>query len=329
MSDQIDAEARIVVTGGSGFIGTNLVQKLLLDGIEVLSLDIKPPQLPDHGEHFLRCDILEVRELEEAFRNFAPTAVVHLAARTDLVEGDDLSCYAANIAGVRNVLHAVNHTPSIRRVLFTSTKLVNKNGATGVASTNYNPDTLYGKSKMAGEQIVRDNPPSCAWAILRPTSIWGPWFGVPYKNFFVSILRRFYVHVMGCDLPKRFGYVGNTVFQIQALLNCPAEAMQGGTFYLADYYVTSIRSWADEISMQLRNKKNLKAPDWLIRLGAECGDVAKRCGMADPPLSSFRLRNMCTPTAEASLDNCMAVSGALPYSQADGVRLTLEWLTKR
>ena len=102
--------------------------------------------------------------------------------------------------------------------------------------------------------------------------------------------------------------------------------MHGDTFYLADYSVTTIREWADEINMQLRGKRNLQAPEWLTKMAARVGDFAKKCGLKNPPLTSFRLRNLLTPTADVPLENTAKACEHLPYSQADGVRQTLEWL---
>jgi GlcNAc-P-P-Und epimerase len=328
MKSGVGSSERIVVTGGSGFIGTNLVGALIDSGASVLSLDIAPPRFQAHLQNYRYCDLLDRQRLERTISEFSPAMVLHLAARTDLVESGGLQAYAANIEGVENVLKAVASSPSIRRVLFTSSKLVNKNGEITDRTTSYTPNTLYGQSKVLGEQIVRDAPPDCEWAILRPTSIWGPWFDVPYRAFFRSVANHTYFHLTGCDLPKRFGYVGNTVDQILSLIQCPAHQIQGETFYLADYYTTSIRRWADEISVQLRGTPNPSAPDWLVNLAARAGDVAKSLGMANPPLSSFRLRNLCTPTADVPLDNIAEISGPLRFSEADGVRLTLKWLGK-
>lgn len=315
-----------MVTGGSGFIGTNLLQSLIAMGATVLNVDIKAPQNPGHLPYYRCCDILDRAGLERLVAEFEPNVIVHLAARTDMVEEPGLQAYAANIDGVKNVNDVVRSAASIRRVLFASSKLVNKNGEIGDRATEYTPDTLYGSSKALGEQIVRGNPPDCEWAILRPTSIWGPWFGAPYRNFFRAVAKRAYFHMPGCDLPKRFGYVGNAVDQILAVMHCPSSELIGNTFYLADDFETTIRGWADEISMQLRGSRNLTAPAWLVQCGARLGDIAKRLGMAEPPLSSFRLRNLRTPTADVPLEPTQKIAGPVRFSQRDGVRLTLEWM---
>jgi hypothetical protein len=165
--------------------------------------------------------------------------------------------------------------------------------------------------------------------IIRPTSIWGPWFGAPYHHFFQAVINRTYFHMAGCDLPKRFGYVGNTIAQIRAILDCGAEWVSGETFYLADYDATTIRQWADEINLQIRGRRNLTAPSWMVSLAARLGDIAKKAGMSEPPLTSFRLRNLQTSTADVPLDNTVRVFHDLPFTQKEGVSLTLQWFARK
>jgi len=73
---------RFLVTGGSGFIGTNYVDYALEKGLEVLNIDTKPPSKALHGSYYLNCDIMDYEKLENIFQDFKPTHVVHLAAKT-------------------------------------------------------------------------------------------------------------------------------------------------------------------------------------------------------------------------------------------------------
>ena len=174
---------RILVTGGSGFIGTNLVE-YYKDQYEVLNLDIAKPRNESHFTYWKNGDILDEEKTIKIFSDFQPHYVLHMAARTDL-DGKTLHDYAANTTGVEHVISAINQTESIEKVIFASSRLVCEIGYNPKDEFDYKPSTIYGESKIIGEKIVRDSKKlNGNWIIVRPTSLWGPWFDIPYKNFF-------------------------------------------------------------------------------------------------------------------------------------------------
>src|SRR5688572_25145149 len=120
----LPAQERILVTGGSGFIGTNLVGALLRQGISVSSLDIAPPRDEALRDVHIPGDILDLMRLRTVLNSFRPTIVIHLAARTDLDHRAHLDGYAANTEGVSNMIEAIAETKSVRHTIFASTKLV-------------------------------------------------------------------------------------------------------------------------------------------------------------------------------------------------------------
>ena len=77
---------RVLVTGGSGFIGTNVVEAFLRDECVVLNVDIAPPKVPAHAANWQQLDILDDVALRRAFASFRPELVIHLAAKTVLDE---------------------------------------------------------------------------------------------------------------------------------------------------------------------------------------------------------------------------------------------------
>src|SRR4051812_37755472 len=115
--------ARVLVTGGSGFIGTNLVAHLIARGDSVISLDIKSPPRSGHQSLYCHVDIRDPERLREAVARFAPELVIHLAARTDL-HGRDLADYDTNVRGVRNMIAAVKATRAVQRAIFASSRMV-------------------------------------------------------------------------------------------------------------------------------------------------------------------------------------------------------------
>src|SRR2546423_12986081 len=70
------AEQRILVTGASGFIGTNLVEFYRGWGAgAVVNFDIAAPRNPEHWQNWVNVDICDAGSLGKAMRDFHPTAV--------------------------------------------------------------------------------------------------------------------------------------------------------------------------------------------------------------------------------------------------------------
>jgi len=152
---------RILVTGGSGFIGTNLVKHFIAAGHEVLNLDIAPPQIHNLCP-WQEVDIRDATALSTAVAAFAPEIICHFAARVDL-DGSTIGDYDANTIGVANLVKAAENTPSVRRVLFASSQLVCTPGHQPKDEFDFSPPNAYGESKVLGEQLVRTmmgTPPS-------------------------------------------------------------------------------------------------------------------------------------------------------------------------
>lgn len=315
---------RIVVTGGSGFIGTNFIELLSRAGHEVFNLDVKPPIAVTERVRWRQLDIRDRAALLAVLRELAPEIVVHLAARTDL-NGASVTDYDANTDGVRNMIDAAA-TASVKRVLFASSRLVCRIGHQPQSPLDFCPTTPYGQSKVVGEQLVRaavDAP--FEWAIVRPTSIWGPWFHIPYRNFFDAIRDGRYLHPRGVRVRKSFGYVGNTVHQLLQLTQAKREVLHGQMFYLADYDSIEVLDWGRRVQAAFGAAPIRQVPMAALRLVAGAGDGLAWLGWKNVPLTNFRLDNLVTEMLHDT-SALREVCGALPFNLDEGVERTVGWM---
>lgn len=316
---------KILITGGSGFVGTNIIE-YYKDDFEVLNLDIQTPRNKNHIQYWKHVDVLDEKKTLELFKAFQPDFVFHMGARTDL-DGKTLKDYAANIQGVDNIIKAINQTNSIKKVIFASSRLVCEIGYVPKDEFDYKPSTIYGESKIIGEKIVRESKIlNKDWIIVRPTSLWGPWFDVPYKSFFDSINKKLYVHPKGLEIHKKFGFVLNCVYVMDKLIY--DSKLNGQTVYLSDFKTLEVKQWADIISGKFHGKKVRSVPIVILKLLAKAGDILKYLGYSSPPITSFRLNNIIT-TMDYDTSKVEEVVGDLPYSLEEATTITYNWYEKQ
>ena len=256
--------------------------------------------------------------------SFSPDYIIHLAARTDL-NGKSINDYSANTAGVSNLMKIIHELPNLKKLIVTSSMLVCHTGYYPKDQFDYAPNTLYGESKVETERIVWDNKPQCDWAIIRPTSIWGPWFGVPYRNFFDMVISRKYFHIGRKSCTKTYGYIGNAVYQIEQILFHETLNEDQKVFYIGDNPPTNIETWANEIAAEL-NYNIKRVPFWMLKTAAYFGDLLKLFNITFP-MTSFRLKNMTTDNI-IDLSETYNIAPNPPYSRIDGIKTTLQWLKK-
>lgn len=215
----------VAITGGSGFIGTNLAHAMLQDGQEVLVIDnLSRPGveenlawlIAEHGAHVhpVPLDIRDERPLAEALRDVS--AVVHLAAQTAVTTSltDPLGDFEVNARGTLNLLEGIRATRREVPLIFASTNKVYgalEDLALEATDYGYHPAdpvlrrrgvsedrplsfcTPYGCSKGVADQYVLDYAKSYGIpaAVLRMSCIYGPHqFGTEDQGWVAHFLIR-------------------------------------------------------------------------------------------------------------------------------------------
>jgi GlcNAc-P-P-Und epimerase len=316
---------KVLVTGGSGFIGTNLIEDLRKENINVLNFDVNPPLSPEHEAFWKQGDILNIATLKTLFQTYQPTHVVHLAARTDCEEKKSLNGYKQNTEGTKNVLEAITATQSILRAIITSTQFVCGPGYAPKHDEDYWPHTIYGQSKVIAEQLTRKARLDCSWTIIRPTTIWGPWHLRHRKQFFSIIKSGLYLHPGSKPCMRSWGYVGNVTYQVRKIMDAPVKEIDRKTYYVGDPPI-NLLEWVNGFSTKMLGRKVRIVPRSFVRSLGLIGDVAELLSVKFP-ITTSRYRSM-TQDYITPMEPTLELVGDLPFSLESGIDETLRWLNK-
>ncbi len=316
---------KILITGGSGFIGTHAVNVFNQEGWSILNYSTDPPLKSEQAPFWQKGDILDSAALAHAFHDFQPDLVLHLAARAECDENTTLEeGYRANIEGTSNVLDAIRATPSIGRVIITSSQFVCAPGRLPENDTDYFPETIYGESKVITEKLTREANISCCWTIIRPTNIWGPWHLRYRREFWRVVERGLYFHPGRQSVIRCYGYVENVVHQIQRIFETPNDVVRGKIIYLGDRPI-DLYIWTNGFSHALTGHGVRVVPRWLLRCLALLGDIPTRLTGTPFLINSSRFRSM-TTNYETPMEPTFKLLGENPYTLEEGIRETVKWL---
>lgn len=313
---------RLLVTGGSGFIGTNFMARAIEQGHTVLNVDWSPPLDPRQKAYWREWNLMDVPATRAILDEFKPTHIVHLAARTDTEIQDDMDAYQQNHEGTRRFLAEVRNTPSVQRLVVTSTQFVCEAGYQPKHDQDYKPFTLYGETKRLTEQYTREAGLQCTWSIIRPTTIWGPW-SLRYRDVMFKVMSKgLYFHPGRAKVVRSYGYVGNVVWQIERILTADPAIVQGKVFYVGDQPI-DLKLWVEAVSRELTGKPVRYIPTFLVRSLALTGDVLKAVRIPFP-ITSGRYRSM-TSDYITPMDGTIAALGEAPYRLEEAMQRTIRW----
>lgn len=176
-----------LVTGAAGFLGSHVVEQLLLRHVPVIGVDdlsggkwqFLAPFATNPAFKFICQDIREEAPLSEMCRRAHPAAVVHLAALHFIPAAmrDPGLAVSLNVHGTQTVLNAAR-AAGVPRFFYASTADVYKSSDQPHSETSeIGPFNIYGLTKWIGEQLLRleaNNRTDCGFVIGRLFNLYGP-----------------------------------------------------------------------------------------------------------------------------------------------------------
>jgi UDP-glucose 4-epimerase len=200
---------RILITGGSGFVGHHITEELLNRGYNVAVFDIKEPKF---RSEFIKGDITDYQDVEQAVKE--GDVILHLTAlaKPGLVEEDPVPAINVNVNGTMNVIKAAIENKA-KKIIYSSTGSVYAIDAKMPIDENSPtvPYTMYGLTKLWGEQLLAYYKSKMPYAILRYPNVYGP--GKPWgPGTFLSMLKKKDVPTIFSGKQQNdFTYIGDVV----------------------------------------------------------------------------------------------------------------------
>ncbi|PVI00250.1 C-3 sterol dehydrogenase/C-4 decarboxylase-like protein [Periconia macrospinosa] len=255
------APTKVLITGGTGFLGTAIIQSFLSlpdpSLYTITALDISPPSLGTQSfsqVRYVRSSVLQRDDLKKVFEEARPDVVVHTVGVYPV--GQDRyapygkkskrlwdTVFEVNIEGTRNVIDVAKEVGA-KALVYTSSVTVlldeldkdfrnaDETWSTGRATT------CYGKSKTIAENLVLSaNKPDFLTCVLRPSVLFGPNDPVTIPTIHACILAHETPFILGSNTNLQdWTYVSNAadahVLAVRNLLNSGTAA--GEAFFITN-----------------------------------------------------------------------------------------------
>jgi nucleoside-diphosphate-sugar epimerase len=205
------AQKKILVTGGAGFIGSHIVEKLVTYGARVTVLDnfssgtLANLKSVVHTINLMYADVRCLHSCAKASEN--QDFVFHLASLVSVPESikNQELCYKINIDGTRNILEACRKN-NVKRFIFSSSSAVYGNKNTVCKETTpLNPQSPYAESKVVGENLCHEynKKYGLSSVILRYFNVYGERQNP--KGPYAAVVARFKQQLLNAEPLTIFG----------------------------------------------------------------------------------------------------------------------------
>ncbi len=244
----------ILVTGGTGFIGSHLTEELMQKGHTVYSMVRTPEKrtyIEQKGAILVHCDLSDKNAIARIMEDIE--VVYHLASLRGEGRGSSKGYWETNVEGTRNLLDAACKE-NIKRFVYCSTVGVTGwvTRLPGTEDHQYNPQGVYHKTKYEAEKLSLEyhEKNGVPVTVIRPVITYGPRDdGMIYKLAKLINDGRFYTIGSG-ENRLHLLYIKNLVYAFKLLLEKPNSI--GETYIIADPQPLTVNQLTLMISKNLR-----------------------------------------------------------------------------
>lgn len=321
---------KILITGGSGFIGSFIVEEALNRNMETwvaVRSSSSRKFLQDTRIRFIELDFSSEENLRKQLAGHKFDYVVHAAGVTKCLDKNDF--FRMNTNGTANLVNVLSESDGMpRRMVFLSSLSIfgairEQQPYKDIEPTDQpKPNTAYGESKLKAERIVTESGiPS---VILRPTGVYGP----REKDYFLmakSIKGHVDFAVGYKQQDITFVYVKDVV---QAVFLALDRGKPGSAYFLTDGEVYQSATFSNLIHEALGRPWwiRITAPVWVLRVITFFGDAIAHITGKISALNNDKYHILKQRNWRCNIRPAINELGFAPeYNLKKGVRETIEW----
>lgn len=323
---------KILVTGASGFIGSFIVEEALNRGFETWAAVRRSSSrkyLQDNRTHFVELNLSSKEQLVEQLRDHNFDYVVHAAGVTKCLDKADFQ--RINTEGTKNLVDALLEVKMpLKRFVFVSSLSIfgaikEQQPYEEIRETDTpQPNTAYGRSKLAAEQYLKSLGTRVPYIILRPTGVYGP----REKDYFImakSIKGHsdFAVGFKRQDIT--FVYIRDVV---QAVFLALEKGQTGRKYFLSDGNVYQSVTFSNLIHEELGRPWwiRITAPVWVLRIVTFFGEYIGRMTGKVTALNNDKYNILRQRNWRCDIQPAIDELGYQPqYDLQRGVKETIKW----
>jgi len=236
-----------LVSGGSGFLGSNLVNALLDKGCKVRVLDLAPPAFTHKNMEYIKADLRNQEEMEKACKGI--DTVFHTAAIIDLRGGSAVTeearklSHSVNVEGGRTILKACAKQ-GVKRFVYTSSNNACFNGTPNPDMDSNTPNAtriydLYTETKVIIEPEIRDfsGTDGVLTTVIRPAGIYGPGKNYMFNELISKMAAGMLVANLGSpNVIQDYSFIDNLVHAhiLAAEHLVPGSPLCGKPYFITD-----------------------------------------------------------------------------------------------
>jgi UDP-glucose 4-epimerase len=291
-----------VVTGASGSIGLRLCGRLAREGWRVLAISKRPTPGPWARQICSDLGIVPAEKLVRELGDIKINAIWHLAGRAharDEVKQDEEVYYRANVVSTKTMLVVAEQTRAKRFVLASSVKAMGEGGWDIQDETApCCPQSAYGRSKLAAEEMLLHVPPHLCAVALRFCMVYGAGVRGNMPRMVAVCRRRWFPRLPENGNRRSYLHVEDAV---EALFLAATHPAASGMYLVTDGELHSTVDLQEAIWSALDIRPPcLRVPAAVLRFAAKTGDVGRVLLRNRVPFDSNVLDKLCGSAAYSS-----------------------------